>query len=77
MVPGLYLYETAFSYDKFGYASAIGVVMTIVLLIVASISNRSINIGKRGQVVMRRAKAPPHRPDPARVARQPWSGWSS
>lgn len=42
MVPGLYLYETAFSYDKFGYASAIGVAMTIVLLVVTWISNRSI-----------------------------------
>ena len=42
MVPGLYLYESAFAYDKFGYASAIGVAMTIVLLIVAWASNRSI-----------------------------------
>lgn len=42
MVPGLYLYETAFSYDKFGYASAIGVAMTVVLLIVTWVSNRSI-----------------------------------
>ncbi len=42
MVPGLYLYESAFLYDKFGYASAIGVVMTIILLIVTTISQRSI-----------------------------------
>lgn len=42
MVPGLYLYDTAFSYDKFGYASAIGVVMTLVLVAVTYVSNRSI-----------------------------------
>ena len=42
MVPGLYLYESAFLYDKFGYASAIGVVMTLILLVVTYISQRSI-----------------------------------
>jgi raffinose/stachyose/melibiose transport system permease protein len=31
MVPGLYLYLNAFSYDRFGYACAIGVVMAVLL----------------------------------------------
>ena len=35
MVPGLYLYLNAFSYDKFGYACAIGVVMAVVLAVLA------------------------------------------
>lgn len=34
LVPGLYVYQTAFDYNRLGYSSAIGVVMTIVLLLV-------------------------------------------
>lgn len=40
LVPGLYLYHSAFTFLRFGYASAIGVLMFIVLLILAVISLR-------------------------------------
>jgi len=40
MVPGLYLYLTAFSYDRFGYACAIGVVMAAVLAALAAFQSR-------------------------------------
>ena len=32
MMPGLYLYNNAFQYQKMGYASAIGVLMFVVIL---------------------------------------------
>ncbi len=41
LVPGLYLYQNAFYYDRFGYASAIGVVMTLFLLALAAVNNRA------------------------------------
>ena len=40
MVPGLYLYRTAFGYDQFGYACAIGVLMAVVLAFLALLSTR-------------------------------------
>lgn len=40
MVPGLYLYLSAFSYDRFGYACAIGVVMAVVLAGLAALHSR-------------------------------------
>jgi raffinose/stachyose/melibiose transport system permease protein len=41
LVPGLYLYQNAFYYDRFGYASALGVVMTLFLVAVAALNNRA------------------------------------
>ena len=32
MMPGLYLYNNAFQYQKLGYASAIGVLVFVVIL---------------------------------------------
>jgi len=40
MVPGLYLYLNAFSYDRFGYACAIGVLMAVVLAALAYLNTR-------------------------------------
>ncbi len=48
MVPGLYLYLNAFSYDRFGTACAIGVLMTLVLAALSWASTRA----------MRQAEAP-------------------
>ncbi len=42
LVPGLYLYQSAFYYDRFGYASAIGVVMTVFLVAITWLNNRAI-----------------------------------
>lgn len=41
MVPGLYLYLNAFSYDRFGYACAIGVLMAAVLGALAYLNVRA------------------------------------
>jgi len=43
MVPGLLLYQNAFSYAKMGYASAIGVVMFFIILALSILNSR---IGK-------------------------------
>ena len=40
MVPGLYLYLNAFSYDRFGYACSIGVLMAAVLGALAYLNTR-------------------------------------
>jgi raffinose/stachyose/melibiose transport system permease protein len=40
MVPGLYLYQNAFYYDRFGYACAIGVVMAAALVAATAAGNR-------------------------------------
>jgi raffinose/stachyose/melibiose transport system permease protein len=40
MVPGLYLYKSAFGYDRFGYACAIGVAMAVVLVLLALAHSR-------------------------------------
>lgn len=40
LVPGLYLYHTAFTFLRFGYASAIGVLLFLVLLLLAIVSLR-------------------------------------
>ena len=42
LVPGLYLYRMAFNYDRFGYASAIGVLMAVVLIVMTMITNRFV-----------------------------------
>ena len=42
LVPGLYLYQTAFHHDRFGYAASIGVVMAIVLVAVTMLTNRFV-----------------------------------
>jgi raffinose/stachyose/melibiose transport system permease protein len=41
MVPGLYLYLNAFSYDRFGYACAIGVLMAAALAVLAYLHARA------------------------------------
>ena len=42
MVPGLWMYQRAFQADRFGYASAIGVVLLIVMLVLTYVNNRFI-----------------------------------
>ena len=42
LVPGLYLYQTAFHHDRFGYAASIGVIMAIILVIMTMITNRFV-----------------------------------
>ena len=42
MVPGMWLYETAFSYSRMGYASAIGTSMFIVILAFTLLVMRSV-----------------------------------
>ncbi|MBV7327928.1 sugar ABC transporter permease [Chloroflexi bacterium TSY] len=42
MVPGLWMYQRAFQADRFGYASAIGVILLIMMLILTYINNRYI-----------------------------------
>ncbi len=41
LVPGLYLYQNAFSYDRFGYACAIGMAMAAVLAVLAFFQARA------------------------------------
>lgn len=43
MVPGLYMYQTAFSYGNYGYASAMGVVLFLIILIITIIQNKYVN----------------------------------
>lgn len=40
--PALYMYEQAFTFDKFGYASAIGIIIFVVLLIITLINQMFI-----------------------------------
>lgn len=40
LVPGLYVYQTAFTYNTLGYSCAIGVAMTLILLVLVTILNR-------------------------------------
>ena len=42
MVPGLWMYQRAFTGDHFGYASAIGCVMFLVMLLITWLNNRFI-----------------------------------
>lgn len=42
LVPGLYLYQSAFHHDRFGYAAAIGVVMAIILVLITVLTNRLV-----------------------------------
>ena len=42
LVPGLYMYNTAFRDDQFGYGSAIGLVMFVVILILTYINFKYI-----------------------------------
>ncbi|MEZ4861565.1 MAG: sugar ABC transporter permease [Caldilineaceae bacterium] len=42
MVPGLWMYQRAFQGDNFGYASAIGVVMLVAMLLLTWLNNRFI-----------------------------------
>jgi len=46
MVPGLYLYQNAFSYDRFGYACAIGLVMAALLALLAWVYTRNGGIAE-------------------------------
>ncbi len=40
MVPSIMLYESAFSFKKYGYSSAIGIVMFIIILIVSAFNQK-------------------------------------
>lgn len=40
MVPSILLYESAFSYKKFGYSAAIGVVMFLLILLLTAVNQR-------------------------------------
>lgn len=42
LVPGLYLYQSAFTYDRFGYAASIGVLMALVLVLTTLFANRHV-----------------------------------
>jgi raffinose/stachyose/melibiose transport system permease protein len=42
MVPGLWMYLNAFNFSEFGYGSAIGVVLFIIILVITLINNRLI-----------------------------------
>jgi len=42
-VPGYYLYQNAFNYGRFGYASAIGVILMLILLTISFINMRHMN----------------------------------
>ena len=42
MVPGLWMYQRAFQADRFGYASAIGVALLIMMLALTYVNNRFI-----------------------------------
>ncbi len=42
MVPGLWMYQRAFTGDRFGYASAIGCLMFLVMLVITYVNNRYI-----------------------------------
>jgi raffinose/stachyose/melibiose transport system permease protein len=46
MVPGLYLYLNAFSYDRFGYACAVGMLMTAVLGVLAYLHARAAGLAE-------------------------------
>ena len=47
LVPGLYLYHNAFSYDRFGYACTIGIVMAVILTALTAAANRATNERER------------------------------
>lgn len=42
-VPGYYLYQNAFNYGRFGYASAIGVILMLMLLSISYFNIRNMN----------------------------------
>lgn len=42
-VPGYYLYQNAFNYGRFGYASAIGVILMLILLTISYFNIRNMN----------------------------------
>jgi raffinose/stachyose/melibiose transport system permease protein len=42
MVPGLWMYQRAFQGDAFGYASAIGFMMFVVMMVITYVNNRYI-----------------------------------
>jgi ABC-type sugar transport system permease subunit len=42
MVPGLWMYRSAFTGDRFGYASAIGCAMFLVMLVITYLNNKYI-----------------------------------
>jgi raffinose/stachyose/melibiose transport system permease protein len=46
LVPGLYLYQNAFSYDRFGYACAIGMAMAAVLATLAFYQARAVRLAE-------------------------------
>ncbi len=42
MVPGLYMYQTAFTHGNYGYASAMGVFLFLIILIITILQNKFI-----------------------------------
>lgn len=47
MVPSILLYESAFSYKKFGYSAAIGVVMFLLVLLLTAVNQRFLKDTER------------------------------
>lgn len=43
LTPALYMYQKAFSYNRYGYASAIGVLLLVVMAVLTSINQKFIN----------------------------------
>lgn len=43
MLPGLWMYQNAFSYGKMGYAAALGVAMFIIILLLTYINMKLIS----------------------------------
>ena len=50
MVPGLWMFQRAFQGDRFGYASAIGCAMLVVMLTLTYLSNKYIRSGVQYEV---------------------------
>ena len=46
MVPGLWMYNRAFSAGEFGYACAIGLVLFVIILILTGINNKFLRVDK-------------------------------
>jgi len=46
MVPGLWMYNRAFSSGEFGYACALGLILFVAILVLTMINNRLVRVDK-------------------------------